>query len=270
MLVNYGAVWNSIGKVIHVDLHAPNQVLCVAAGTPEPGGCQYGKACFNIKGCNKKHPVEEICVLVDTCIDYHCNKRHSKQRPRPCNFGLKCKKNGSCQFLHPTDHCAGSSSANNNGQLATVKSTPAPVKPTTKMLKFTGFGHQIDDFTVAGQKLQDALRSLGDQEVDVNIPSAGASQTGVVGFACFSSTGFAEAAAQHFKSVPALLELGDLRAELHFGEKMQQGNAAASTPPLAQANLASAHARPAGVRAQSVPRPSLVHGSPNAQVFSLP
>ena len=160
MLVNYGAVWNSIGKVIHVNLHAPNQVLCVAAGTPGPGGCQYGKACFNIKGCNKKHPVEEICVLVDTCIDYHCNKRHSKQRPRPCNFGLKCKKNGSCQFLHPSDHCAGSSSANNNGQLATVKFTPAPVKPTTKMLKFTGFGHQIDDFTVAGQKLQNALRSL--------------------------------------------------------------------------------------------------------------
>ena len=138
------------------------------------------------------------------------------------------------------------------------------------MLKFTGFGHQIDDFTVAGQKLQDALRSLGDQEVVVNIPLAGASQNGVVGFAYFSSTGFAEAAAQHFKSVPALLELGDLRAELHDGEKMQQGNAAASTPPLAQANLANAHARPAGVRGQPVSRPSLVQGSPNAQVFSLP
>ncbi len=270
MFVNYVAFWNTIGSVPHVDLHTPNQVVCVAAGMPEPGCCQYGKACFNIKGCTNRHPVEEICVLVDTCNEYHCNKRHNKQRPRPCNFGLKCKKNGSCQFLHPTDHRAGSSSGNNNGQLATVKSTAAPVKPTTKMLKFTGFGHQIDDFTVAGQKLQAALRSLGDQEVCVNIPSAGISQSCVVGFAYFSSTGFAEAAAQHFKSVAASLELGDLRAELHFGEKMQQGNAPASTPPLAQAKLANAHAPPAGVHAQPVSRPSLVQGSPNAQVFNLP
>ncbi len=265
VFVDHVAFWNTIGSVPHVNLHAPNQVACVTAGMPEPGWCQYGKACFNIKGCHNRHPVEEICLLVDTCNDYHCNKRHSKSRPRPCNFGLKCKKHGR-QFLHPTGHCAGSSSGNNNGLLATVKSTPTPVKPTTKMLKFTGFGHQIDDFTVAGQKLQDALRSLGDQEVYVNIPQAGISQSGVVGFAHFSSTGFAEAAAQHFKSVPATLELGDLRAELYFGEKMQQGNASASTPPVAQANLANAHARPAGVCAQPASRPSLVQGSSNAQV----
>lgn len=228
--------------------------------------CSFPGNCFNMN-CGKAHTADK-CPSPDACQDFHCPNRHSKQRPRCCHSGNTCRK-PDCTFLHPRDRQVPVPAAR---AVASPQQAPQIAQtlpsPGSKIIRVVGFGPHVHDFTMAAQKLQDALTQFSRHQVIVDIPNrANVRNSNAQAFAHFESCGAAQSAAQWINAAAATgLDLGALKAEVHCHAVPASTAAQATASVPAQARVAAA---PSG-RMQNGPWRSASQPSGGAQFQGPP
>lgn len=66
---------------------------------PKPAPCSSGNLCYN-ESCIFSHQ-NGFCVQKNSCPNFYCSNRHTKQRTRICKNLNDCPNIKKCKFLHP-------------------------------------------------------------------------------------------------------------------------------------------------------------------------